>query len=112
MTTIDHQQAAVLAGAEALWKADPTCFGVPAPKTSDEWAYETIGYTHEAQAALTAAAPHLRAAWEQPIRELCEAAIKRANDPLAARGIYGETFPATVYAQDILDLLEGGGEDK
>ena len=31
---------------------------------------------------------------------------------LAARGFYGEAFPATVYAQDILDLLEGGGEDK
>ena len=68
--------------------------------------------SREAQAALTAAAPHLRAAWGQPIRELCEAAIKRANDPLAARGFYGEAFPATVYAQDILDLLEGGGEDK
>ena len=52
------------------------------------------------------------AAWGQPIRELCEAAIKRANDPLAARGLYGEAFPATVYAQDILDLLEGGAEDK
>ena len=52
------------------------------------------------------------AAWEQPIRGLCEAAIKRANDPLAARGFYGEAFPATVYAQDILALLEGGAEDK
>ena len=30
----------------------------------------------------------------------------------AARGFYGEAFPATVYAQDILALLEGGGEDK
>lgn len=65
MTTIDHQQAAVLAGAEALWKADPTCFGVPAPKTSAEWANETTGYTEDSRAVLTAAAPHLRAAWAE-----------------------------------------------
>ena len=65
-----HQQAAVLAGAEVLWKADPTCFGAPAPKTSTEWADETTGYTEDSRAVLTAAAPHLRAAWEQPIREL------------------------------------------
>ena len=70
MSTIDHQQAAVLAGAEALWKADPTCFGAPAPKTSDEWADETTGYPEDSRAVITAAAPHLRAAWEQPIREL------------------------------------------
>ena len=62
------------------------------------------------QAAIDAATPHLRAAWEQPIRELCEAAIKRANDPLAPRVFNGEPFPATVCAQDILALLEGGAE--
>ena len=70
MTTIDYQQAAVEAGAEALWKADPTCFGAPAPKTSAEWADETTGYTEDSRAVITAATPHLRAAWEQPIREL------------------------------------------
>ena len=89
MTTIDHQQAV-----EAVQGA---ILGIN---------------VLTAERALTAATPHLRAAWEQPIRELCEAAIKRANDPLAARGFYGEAVPATVYAQDILDLLEGGGEDK
>ena len=87
MTTIDHQQAV-----EAVQGAIPGINVLTAER------------------ALTAATPHLRAAWGQPIRELCEAAIKRANDPLAARGLYGEAFPATVYAQDILDLLEGGGE--
>ena len=89
MTTIDHQQAV-----EAVQGAIPGINVLTAER------------------ALTAATPHLRAAWGQPIRELCEAAIKRANDPLAARGLYGEAFPATVYAQDILDLLEGGAEDK
>ena len=113
MTTIDYQQAAVEAAAgeiaphaydKELWRCT----------LADGRSMEQTALDAEdtAQAALSAAAPHLRAAWEQPIRELCEAAIKRANDPLAARGFYGEAFPATVYAQDILDLLEGGGEDK
>ena len=106
MTTIEYQQAAVRAIAAAL-------HGDACPADPDPG--ESCGcgdYEREAEIALTAATPHLRAAWEQPIRGLCEAAIKRANDPLAARGFYGEAFPATVYAQDILDLLEGGGEDK
>ena len=87
MTTTDHQQAV-----EAVQGAIPGINVLTAER------------------ALTAAAPHLRAAWGQPIREMCEAAIKRANDPLAARGFYGEAFPATVYAIDILALLEGGAE--
>ena len=58
MTTIDYQQAAVLAGAEALWKADHTCFGAPAPKTSAEWADETVGYTEDSRAVIAAATPH------------------------------------------------------
>ncbi len=102
MTTIDHQQAAIRAIAAAL-------HGDACPADPDPG--ESCGcgdYEREAEIALAAAAPHLRAAWEQPIRGLCEAAIKRANDPLAARGFNGETFPATVYAQDILALLEGG----
>ena len=106
MTTIDHQQEALRAIAAAL-------HGDACPDDPDPG--ESCGcgdYEREATIALAAATPHLRAAWEQPIRGLCEAAIKRANDPLAARGFYGEAFPATVYAQDILDLLEGGGEDK
>ena len=96
---IDHQQAAVRAIAAAL-------HGDACPDDPDPG--ESCGcgdYKREATTALTAATPHLRAAWEQPIRGLCEAAIKRANDPLAARGFYGEAFPATVYAQDILATL-------
>ena len=111
MTTIDHQQAAIDAAAEAWWRRDYPEYGPwqDAVAEHPEWASEIRA---DCAAELTAATPHLRAAWGQPIRELCEAAIKRANDPLAARGFYGEAFPATVYAQDILDLLEGGGEDK
>ena len=110
MTTIDHQQAAVRAGAEAIMRAGglERFLGTSGLYNLPVW----LRAKRDSENALTAAAPHLRAAWGQPIRELCEAAIKRANDPLAARGLYGETFPATVYAQDILDLLEGGGEDK
>ena len=101
MTTIDHQQAAI----EAM-----TVDFRPSPYlNSDQNDEQRSAYWVAMRDKLAAATPHLRAAWEQPIRELCEAAIKRANDPLAARGFWGEPFPATVYAQDILDLLEGGG---
>ena len=93
MTTIDHQQAAV--DGIRMWLLG---LGSLALDEVNDLAPKFV----------TAATPHLRAAWGQPIRELCEAAIKRANDPLAARGFYGEAFPATVYAQDILALLEGG----
>lgn len=104
----NHQQAAVDSAARVLF-----CMQHRVSESRfDLAAYEALAEasTREARNALTAATPHLRAEWEQPIRELCEGAIKRANDPLAARGFNGETFPATVYAQDILALLEGGGE--
>ena len=105
MPTIDHQQAAVRAMNRHRWATEEGKHYATMPLAQ----FEPLDSD---RALLTAATPHLRAAWEQPIRGLCEAAIKRANDPLAARGFYGEAFPATVYAQDILDLLEGGGEDK
>ena len=109
LALIDHQQAAIDAAAEAWWRRDYPEYGPwqDAVAERPEWASEIRA---DCAAELAAATPHLRAAWEQPIRELCEAAIKRANDPLAARGFYGEAFPATVYAQDILALLEGGAE--
>ena len=113
MTTIDHQQAAVLAGAEALWKADPTCFGVPAPKTSDEGAYETIGYTEDSRAVITAATPHLRAAWEQEMAEKIRA--KFLGPDFGRNPVNGQDSPdAALHAaydeglQTALALLEGG----
>ena len=76
MTTIDHQQAAVEAGACILmendgwedWPSNSDLGGNYATGTRDD------EYRHEkedlAKELLTAATPHLRAAWEQPIREL------------------------------------------
>ena len=55
MITNDHQQAAVRAAADAMPGIDPA---------EDHLRIAT------AKAALEAAAPHLRAAWEQPIRDL------------------------------------------
>ena len=103
MTTLDHQQAAVRAIADAL-------HGDACPVDPDPG--ESCGcgdYEREAEIALTAATPHLRAAWEQPIRELCERAI-RASEISLSRTFNGTPFPATLYAREILALLEGGGE--
>ena len=104
MTTIDHQQAALRAIAAAL-------HGDACPADPDPG--ESCGcgdYERESEIALTAATPHLRAAWEQPIRELCEGALTMASDPLASRMFDGSPFPAVVRAKDVLALLEGGGE--
>ena len=71
MTTIDHQQAAVEAVAKviaphaydkALWRCT----------LADGRSMEQTASDAEvtAREALAAATPHLRAAWEQPIREL------------------------------------------
>ena len=117
MTTIDHQQAAVEAMIEEAknhrWLTIPDerqecdCgFVISAfPLECGKDAYKS----HVAQAALTAATPHLRAAWEQPIRELCERAI-RAKETSLSRTFNGRPFPATVYAREILALLEGEAE--
>ena len=122
MTTIDHQQVAIQAGAKALaehqigedWGDDGVTFigcdcGQWFGKRVDDG--EELARTHEAQAALTAATPHLRAAWEQPIRELCEQAIQDKEDSLC-RMFNGEPFPAMIPATAVLALLESGGEDK
>ena len=64
MTTLDHQQAAVRAIADAL-------HGDACPVDPDPG--ESCGcgdYEREAEIALTAAAPHLRAAWAEEVREL------------------------------------------
>ena len=80
MTTIDHQQAAIQAGAKALaehqigedWGDDGVTFigcdcGQWFGKRVNDG--EELARTHEAQAAITAATPHLRAAWEQETSE-------------------------------------------
>ena len=111
MSTIDHQQAAVRVAAEViaphaydkvLWRCT----------LADGRSMEQTALDAEdtAQAALSAAAPHLRAAWEQEMAEKIRAKFLGPDFGRNPRGFYGEAFPATVYAQDILALLEGGAE--
>ena len=95
MTTIDHQQAAVRAVADAL-------HGDACPVDPDPG--ESCGcgdYEREAEEALAAATPHLRAAWAAEIR-----AVIRDLDDARATGLvytYGQ-IQEKLYA-----LLEGGG---
>ena len=101
MTTIDHQQAAVEAGAKviaphaydkALWRCT----------LADGRSMEQTASDAEVMAreALTAAAPHLRAAWEQEMAR----AVKR----LPWNGVtHGGTM---VPLDSVLALLEGGGK--
>ena len=103
MTTIDHQQAAIRAIAAAL-------HGDACPADPDPG--ESCGcgdYEREAEIALAAATPHLRAAWEQSIRGICEQAIQDKEDSLC-RMFNGEPFPAMIPATAVLALLEGGAE--
>ena len=93
MTTIDHHQAAIRAIAAAL-------HGDACPADPDPG--ESCGcgdYEREAEIALTAATPHLRAAWEQEMAR----AVKR----LPWNGV---THGGTMVPLDaVLALLEGGG---
>ena len=68
MTTIDHQQAAIQAGAEAIMRAVglERFLGTPGLSNLPVW----LRAKRDSEKVITAAAPHLRAAWEQPIREL------------------------------------------
>ena len=92
MTTIDHQQAAIQAGAKAL---------------ADDWNPDrdpvlTVMFSDYSTTVLTAATPHLRAAWAAEIR-----AVIRDLDDARATGLvytYGQ-IQEKLYA-----LLEGGGE--
>ena len=107
MTTIDHQQAAVQAGAEAIMRAGglERFLGTSGLYNLPVW----LRAKRDSENALTAATPHLRAAWEQPIRGICEQAIQDKEDSLC-RMFNGEPFPAMIPATVVLDLLEGGGE--
>ena len=126
MTTIDHQQAAIQAGAKALaehqigedWGDDGVTFigcdcGQWFGKRVDDG--EELARTHEAQAALTAAAPHLRAAWEQEMAEKIRA--KFLGPDFGRNPVNGQDSPdAALHAaydeglQTALALLEGGAE--
>ena len=119
MTTIDHQQAAVLAGAKALaehqigedWGDDGITFigcacGQWFGKRVNDG--EELARTHETQAALAAAAPHLRTGIAEEVRNL------RSQFHDDAKTTFGRIGPSTeAYLNaldDVLALLEGGGE--
>lgn len=126
MTTIDHQQAAIQAGAKALaehqigedwgdeWVPSICCdcgqwFG---KRVNDG---EELARTHEAQAALTAAAPHLRAGMADELLDDTPGSpltrgYQRLMDPKPGEHPV-RTWEAAVRV--MLDtLLEGGGEYK
>ncbi len=90
MTTIDHQQAAKSAAAEKIIDA----------VTAFVRDHKPISGGQVTKEALTAAAPHLRAAWEQELAR----AVKR----LPWNGV---THGGTMVPLDaVLALLEGGAE--
>ena len=95
--TIDHQQAAVRAGAEAIMRAGglERFLGTSGLYNLPVW----LRAKRDSENALTAATPHLRAAWEQELAR----AVKR----LPWNGV---THGGTMVPLDaVLALLEGGG---
>ena len=114
--TIDHQQAAIQAGAKALaehqigedWGDDGVTFigcdcGQWFGKRVDDG--EELARTHEAQAALTAATPHLRAAWAADLVEKIKAEI---NDVDWDYGLNADAYLNGL--RRVIALLEGGAE--
>ena len=105
MTTIDYQQAAVEGALSAMEET-----------TGYDWHNEpaTVAIT---QQVVAAAAPHLRAAWEQEMVEKIRA--KFLGPDFGRNPVNGQDSPdAALHAaydeglQTALALLEGGGEDK
>ena len=124
MTTIDHQQVAIQAGAKALaehqigedwgdeWVPFIVCdCGQRFGKRVDDG--EELARTHEAQAALTAATPHLRAGMADELLDDTPGSpltrgYQRLMDPKTGEHPV-RTWEAAVRV--MLDtLLEGGGE--
>ena len=112
----DHQQAAIQAGAKALtehqigedWGDDGVTFigcdcGQWFGKRVNDG--EELARTHEAQAALTAATPHLRAAWAADLVEKIKAEI---NDVDWDYGLNADAYLNGL--RRVIALLEGGGE--
>ena len=112
MTTIDHQQAAIRASAKALFAMQHR----DGEEKFDTRPYEALSAaaTREAERVLTAAAPHLRAAWEQEMAEKIRA--KFLGPDFGRNPVNGQDSPdAALHAaydeglQTALALLEGGG---
>ena len=106
MTTIDHQQAARVAVANTMRQIEPNLYKNPANPE--------IYYGHLADDAIrAAAAPHLRAAWEQEMAEKIRA--KFLGPDFGRNPVNGQDSPdAALHAaydeglQTALALLEGG----
>lgn len=113
MTTIDHQQAAVRAGAEAIMRAGglERFLGTSGLYNLPVW----LRAKRDSENALTAATPHLRAAWEQEMAEKIRA--KFLGPDFGRNPVNGQDSPdAALHAaydeglQTALALLEGGAE--
>ena len=111
MTTIDHQQAAVRAGAEAIMRAGglERFLGTSGLYNLPVW----LRAKRDSENALTAATPHLRAAWEQEMAEKIRA--KFLGPDFGRNPVNGQDSPdAALHAaydeglQTALALLEGG----
>ena len=113
MTTIDHQQAAVEAGAEAIMRAGglERFLGTSGLYNLPVW----LRAERDSERALTAATPHLRAAWEQESAEKIRA--KFLGPDFGRNPVNGQDSPdAALHAaydeglQTALTLLEGSGK--
>ena len=113
MTTIDHQQAAVRAGAEAIMRAGglERFLGTSGLYNLPVW----LRAKRDSENALTAATPHLRAGMADELLDDTPGSpltrgYQRLMDPKPGEHPV-RTWEAAVRV--MLDtLLEGGGEDK
>lgn len=112
MTTIDHQQAAVRA---------VICSRVDSAQVTPVWVNDESEidafYLNPpaARQVIKAATPHLRAAWEQPIRELHKPIEVEPSDTICRECSFqlsnGHFFGKVVdWPCPTIALLEGGGE--
>ena len=100
MTIIDHQQTATVAAAKALFVMQHR---VAVEKFElNSYAALSEAATREASNALQAAAPHLRAAWAEQIRDEVNVPPGDFSDDWRSGFVLGVLTSARI--------LEGGGE--
>ena len=104
MTTIDHQQAAIDAAAEAWWRRDSPEYG-PWQDAAAEHPERASEIRAECAADLTAAAPHLRAETVDRLKNF-------RNDYQHTYAIPGDPYADGYFTacNAIIALLEGGTE--